>query len=95
MERGGFGSPLGSLRAAEGGKSGIGLGRLFMGTREYIVLGFSLGCGLWWLSFPNSVIRFYRALYGSRFSPRPFFIRLGGGVWIVAALWIFWPIISK
>jgi hypothetical protein len=61
-----------------------------MTVSDFIVPGLSVVCGLWWLSFPNSVIRFYRALYGSRFGPKPFFIRLAGGVWIAVSLWIFW-----
>jgi hypothetical protein len=54
----------------------------------YIVLGLSMICGLWWLVFPNSILRFYRRIYGSRFNPRPFFIRLAGGVWFAASLWL-------
>src|SRR5580658_9599478 len=57
---------------------------------EFVVLGISLLCGMWWLSFPNSAIRFYQRFYGSRFSPRPLFIRRAGGVWIAVALWMFW-----
>lgn len=59
-----------------------------MAMKEYILFGISVACGLWWLSFPNSVIRFYRAIYGSRFNPRPFFIRMAGVVWIVVPLWM-------
>jgi len=63
---------------------------LVVAMSDFIVVGVSVLCGLWWFSFPNSVLKFYRALYGSRFSPRPLFIRLAGGVWIAASLWIFW-----
>lgn len=59
-----------------------------MAMREYVLFGFSVVCGLWWLSFPNSVLRFYRAIYGSRFEVRPFFIRLAGVVWIAVPLWM-------
>ena len=55
----------------------------------FIVIGLSVVCGLWWLAFPNSVNRVSRAIYGPRFCPRPFFIRLPGGVWIAVSLWIF------
>ena len=61
-----------------------------MSLGDFIVLGVSVVCGLWLLWFPNSVIRFKRALYGSRFVPRPFFIRLAGGVWIAVSLYMFW-----
>ena len=53
-----------------------------------IVFGLSAVWGLWWLSSPDSVLRFYRAIYGSRFDPRPFFIRLAGGFLIALSLWM-------
>jgi hypothetical protein len=56
------------------------------------VLGLSVVWGLWWLSFPNGALRSYRALYGDRFVPRPFFIRLAGGVVVVISAWMFWSI---
>ena len=59
-----------------------------MAVSDFIVLGVSVVCGLWWLLFPNSVLRFYRAIYGSRFDVRPFFIRLAGCVWIAVSLWM-------
>jgi hypothetical protein len=57
---------------------------------EVIELGFVVVCGLRCLSFPNSVIRFNRKIYGPRFVPRPFFIRLVGGVFVAVSLWMFW-----
>src|SRR5579863_2849563 len=59
-----------------------------MAMRECVLFGISAVCGLWWLSFPNSVLRFQRAIYGSRFEVRPFFIRLAGVVWIAVLLWM-------
>jgi hypothetical protein len=53
-----------------------------------IVFGISLVCGLWWLLFPNGVLRLHRAIYGDRFVPRPFFVRLAGGVVVVVLLWM-------
>ena len=61
-----------------------------MDVTNLIVLGISAVCGLWWLSFPNSIVRVYQALFGSRFSPRPSFIRLAGGVWLAVSLWMVW-----
>jgi hypothetical protein len=52
-------------------------------------------CGLWWFLFPHNVLRFYTAFYGSRFIPRPFFIRLAGGVWIAVSLWLLWGLFEK
>jgi len=49
---------------------------LNMPVSAIIVLGVSVLCGLWWFVFPDSVLRFYRKFYGSRFGLRPFFIRV-------------------
>jgi hypothetical protein len=63
-------------------------------VRDFTPLGIFVLCGLWQLSFPNSVIRFYERFCGSRFSPSPFSIRLTGGVWVALALYL-WLSFSK
>ena len=65
-----------------------------MAVRDFILLGILVLGGLWQFSFANSVLRFYERFYGSRLSPRPFFIRLAGGVLVALALW-FWLSIPK
>ena len=41
------------------------------------------GFGVWWLLFPNSVIRFYRWFHRGQVKlPAPFGVRLAGALWI-------------
>ncbi len=61
-----------------------------MDVTDLSVFGVFVVCGLWWLSFPGSVVRLYLPLYGPRHSPRPFFIRLAGATLLAVSLWMFW-----
>jgi hypothetical protein len=87
--------PRGSPRAAEGGKSGIRLGSFYVCERICRAWHFGTMRHLAVLFAKQRKCRFYQRFYGPRFSPKPLFIRLAGGVWIAASLWIFWPKFPK
>jgi len=58
-----------------------------MNRGDYIGLAVFGSFGLWWLLFPNSVIRFYTWFHGGRVSlPRQVAIRVLGGLWIALVL---------
>jgi len=59
-----------------------------MNLSDYIALILFAGFGLWWLLFPNSVIRFYTWFHRGRISiPRNLMIiRVAGGLWIALVL---------
>jgi len=50
------------------------------------------GFGLWWLAFPQSVIRFYTWFHRKKVRmPKPIGVRIAGAAWLilVASVWIF------
>ena len=58
-----------------------------MKLSDYIGFGIFLGWGLWWVVFPNSVIRFYTWFHpGGVKVPRALGVRLVGALWIVLVL---------
>jgi succinate-acetate transporter protein len=55
-----------------------------MTTGDFLGLALFGGFGLWWLVFPESVIRFYTWFHGRRSRlPRPVAIRVMGAAWFV------------
>jgi hypothetical protein len=58
-----------------------------MKAQDYLGLTLFVGFGLWWVLFPNSVIRFYQWLHRGKVSVRkPLMIRVLGVVWLVMVL---------
>ena len=58
-----------------------------MKTEDYFGLTAFVGFGLWWLLFPNAVIRFYEWFHGRKMStPKPLAVRIVGVLWITLVL---------
>jgi hypothetical protein len=58
-----------------------------MKAQDYLGLILFVGFGLWWVLFPNSVIRFYQWFHGGKVSVRkPLMVRVVGVLWIVMVL---------
>jgi succinate-acetate transporter protein len=58
-----------------------------MKPEDYIGLTVFVGFGLWWVLFPNSVIRFYGWFHRGKVSmPRQSAVRMLGALWIAFVL---------
>jgi len=58
-----------------------------MKPNDYLGLAVCVGFGLWWVLFPNSVIRFYPWFHRRKMSmPRPLVVRAVGLLWIALVL---------
>jgi hypothetical protein len=56
---------------------------------DYIGLIVFVGFGLWWVLFPNSVIRFYEWFHRRKISaPKQSIVRIVGVLWIALVLWV-------
>ena len=52
-----------------------------------LIYGFIFGNGLWWLTFPKGVIKFYTRLTSGRSQRPPLFgVRLLGVLWLIFGL---------
>jgi len=53
---------------------------------DYVGFGLTVGFGLWWVLFPNSVVRFYAWFHSGRVEPKASQVRAAGACWIALVL---------